>query len=693
MNHVDTVLAHFRGVESNGSGWKCLCPGHPDDKPSLGVDIGDNGGILLHCHAGCTTEHVLEASGLTWGDLFADGVDRHTSSARRRFHVLEEEDYELRHRVYSELLDGLQLHPADHHDLRQRGLSDAAIDQNGYKSASSADLSAVTGTVLRPMFRDQLSRVPGFAHDGFSIKPAPIEGLFIPIRDGAGRIYALEVRTGREGKKYQWFSTRNGESSSGQPVHVPLSFPEGEVRTVRVTEGPLKADVASHLDPTVPILAVASVGAWGQILPTLKTLNPPDGVRLAFDSDWHRKPQVRQQMADFWSAMEKDGLKPVLEDWNEWDGKGIDDLLMSGKHPRIDSITKDKIRPPVESLYPDDGSTHTRLLADVPVKKIDWLWKGWLPADEITILDGDPGVGKSQLVCQIIKAVTRGKVLAGEDPKTEKRTPGNVLVLSAEDDPGAILRPRLEAVDADLGRVLLWENTQEKDAKYSRMPAFPTDEERLAGLIRRDGIRLVVVDPLYSYTDAKRNVYHDTESRAIMNSLARVVQDTGTAVLVLRHLNKAQGQKALYRGSGNIGVAATARVVWLMGRHYTLTAEQRVLAMEKNNYSRFPPSLKLEIKPFGEGLSLIDFVGTVLLSADDLTASPNKKEGFDSAAEFLKEILANGPMPAKTVESMGKKHHFTINQLIYAKETAGVTSVKVADAWEWSTAHEPANDS
>ena len=68
------------------------------------------------------------------------------------------------------------------------------------------------------------------------------------------------------------------------------------MRTVRVTEGPLKADVASHLDPTVPTLTVVSVGAWSQILPTLKTLNPPDGVRLAFDSDWHRKPQVRQRI-------------------------------------------------------------------------------------------------------------------------------------------------------------------------------------------------------------------------------------------------------------------------------------------------------------------------------------------------------------------------------------------------------------
>ena len=333
MSPIDKVLDHFTGVESNGSGWKSLCPAHDDENPSLSIDVRDNGRVLLYCHAGCPTDRILDAAGLDWSDLYPEGES--FPSNRRKSRELTSFDLDFRHRVYSTLLRELELHPADHHDLLRRGLSDDSIRINGYKSAVSADLYSATGGVLRPMFRDLLASVPGFHHDGFSVKPVPIEGLFIPIRDGAGRIYALEVRTGKEGKKYQWFSTRNGESSSGQPVHVPLSFPEGEVRTVRVTEGPLKADVASHLDPTVPILAVASVGAWSQILPTLKTLNPPDGVRLAFDSDWHRKPQVRQQMADFWSAMEKDGLKPVLEDWNEWDGKGVDDLLLLGKKPRV----------------------------------------------------------------------------------------------------------------------------------------------------------------------------------------------------------------------------------------------------------------------------------------------------------------------------------------------------------------------
>jgi len=688
----EEVLSHFDGVESNGSGWKCLCPSHPDQNPSLSIDKGDNGGLLVYCHAGCDRDRVLEAAGLTWADLYPGGGGgvEPVHVGFRRVDVTQD-DLTLRHKVYSTLLSELHLDPSDRVDLLRRGLKDHDLVANQYRTANEADLSYLTQNVLLPACGESLARVPGFRKDGLGkVRPLKTEGLFIPVRLPDGRIYSIQVRTALPGKKYQWFSHRHSESGSGQPVHCPVSA--GRMRPwgrLRVTEGPLKADVTQALDPSVATIAVASVGAWKEVMPSVLSTRPAE-VLLAFDSDWHSKPQVRQQLADFWTALEKSGVTPVLEEWDESVAKGIDDLLILGQRPKASTgqQTQEYVRPSVEDLYPDDGSDEVVRMGDLNAEAINWLWHGWLPTEEVVLLDGDPGLGKSQLVCRLIASITNEVPLPGG----EILPPSNVLVLSAEDHPTKVFLPRLIAAGADPNRVLLWKRVREQTkagVSYSRMPKFPADEGRLLARVKRQNVRMVVVDPLYSYVDGNKNVYHDTESRSIMNSLAHVAEESGSSILVIRHLNKAVGQKALYRGSGNIGVVATVRVAWLIGRHPSLAPNERALVQFKQNLSTQQDGHVLAIKPFGVNTSMIDFDRGTKLTADELTtpAPPSREtaDGPPSPEAFLADLLKVGPVESKEVYSKGRRAGFSEDKLQRAAQRIGIKPKKEGKKWYWST--------
>lgn len=67
---IDSILPHLDKVKRSGKGYQARCPAHDDNGPSLSLREGDDGRVLLHCHAGCTTEAVVAALGLTMADLF-----------------------------------------------------------------------------------------------------------------------------------------------------------------------------------------------------------------------------------------------------------------------------------------------------------------------------------------------------------------------------------------------------------------------------------------------------------------------------------------------------------------------------------------------------------------------------------------------------------------------------------------------
>jgi hypothetical protein len=259
------------------------------------------------------------------------------------------------------------------------------------------------------------------------------------------------------------------------------------------------------------------------------------------------------------------------------------------------------------TLPPDDGLDVVVRLSDVPIRAVEWIWPGWLPRGAITILDGDPGEGKSQLALRIAAQVSTGLPFPGEAPGL--RLPSNVLLLSAEDDPAATIAPRLKAAGADLTRVELWTGVWNKEATSLRFPKFPEDAPRLERIIKEDGIELVVIDPLAAYVSRGHDTNCDQDMRDLLANVYRVAKEEGAAVLFLRHLNKQAGGKTMYRGGGSIGIIGQARVAMQLGRKRGLNPDERVLSQVKNNLTKEKPPMLIEIVEDSETVSHVEWLG------------------------------------------------------------------------------------
>lgn len=245
--------------------------------------------------------------------------------------------------VYRDLLAGLPLSSMHRQALRQRGLPDVAILRCGYRTMPLEGRAALARRVVDRFGPEVCSTIPGLhiaKHDGrqyWSIAGVP--GVLIPVRSLDARLVALQVRADdpRNGAKYMWLSSaKHGGPGPGAPAHVPLHAGSHK-DTVRVTEGPLKADVATTLSDVLTI-AVPGVGLWPQALPLLEALQPAR-VLLSFDSDWRTNRHVAKALGQAAFALVKAGYEVQVEDWDPAQGKGIDDVLVHGHHPILQPAT------------------------------------------------------------------------------------------------------------------------------------------------------------------------------------------------------------------------------------------------------------------------------------------------------------------------------------------------------------------
>lgn len=228
--------------------------------------------------------------------------------------------------TYSALLAALELSAAHRDNLRRRGLSDAEIDGLGYRSLPPDGRRDDVAARLRAK-GVRLAGVPGFCFRGGLWRLVPGRpGIAIPVRDVGRRIVGLQVRrdAGEDGPRYVWLSSRAFPHgcSPGVPVHV--AGPRSTVGDIWISEGPLKADIAS-LRLCRPVLAVAGVGNWHGALAIVQALRP-ERVIVAFDQDKTTNPAVRLHLEALEMALLKAGLRTFEADW-EPARKGLDDLV------------------------------------------------------------------------------------------------------------------------------------------------------------------------------------------------------------------------------------------------------------------------------------------------------------------------------------------------------------------------------
>jgi hypothetical protein len=280
-------------------------------------------------------------------------------------------------------------------------------------------------------------------------------------------------------------------------------------------------------------------------------------------------------------------------------------------------------------------------VSSIESRTVDWAWPGYLPKGMLVLCDGDPERGKSQITCDVVARWTHPRPFpftAGD----HFREPGNALMVAAEDNADTIIRPRLEAADANLERVYLWP----EDAEPIK---FPSGIDTLAAVVKRYDIGLAVLDPIGAYLDENVNANRDADVRRALRPLVALAQETNLAVLAVRHLNKDENKSALYRGGGSIAFTAAARVVWAVGCEPN-DPKRLVLAVLKSNIGVKPPALCYSIEGVGT-TSRIRWEGESTCTAGDIFGRRSGRSSVKpgEAENLITELLAAGPLPENQV--------------------------------------------
>ncbi len=306
-------------------------------------------------------------------------------------------------------------------------------------------------------------------------------------------------------------------------------------------------------------------------------------------------------------------------------------------------------------------------IADVQREEVDWLWMDRIPKKKLTIIEGDPGTGKSWLTMNIACAVTLGAALPGQGT----RDPANVLLLTAEDGLADTIRPRLEDMGANLSRVNALEGIKNKDGKEECF-SLADDIEALEEALKNGEYALVIIDPINAYLGGNIDTYKDSALRSVLTPLAKLAERFNVAIVCVRHLSKGSGIKAIYRGVGSIGYTAAARVVHLVGINPN-NEDERAIICVKNNLAPKPPALSFELAD-----KQFHWLGETTLTAEQLLGdpTPQKLTAIDEAKEYLLDRLKDGPLRATEVENGAELLGISERTLKRAKSAIGVESNK-----------------
>jgi putative DNA primase/helicase len=344
------------------------------------------------------------------------------------------------------------------------------------------------------------------------------------------------------------------------------------------------------------------------------------------------------------------------------------------------------------------GSLVTRCLNDIEARPVCWLWPGRIARGKLTIIAGNPGVGKSQITASITAVVTAG----GSWPvDCQPCIAGEVLILSAEDDPADTMRPRLEAAGVDLRRAHIVDGVirgyEGSGHRQDRMFCLEKDLQALdRKLAELANVAVLIIDPITAYL-GKTDSHKNAEVRGLLAPLADLAARHNVAIIAISHMPKAIGTQAVMRIIGSVAFVAAARAAYLV----TTDSEdktRRLFLPTKNNLGPDTTGLSFRIEaatvPSPDGPIETSRVAwdlePVLITADEAIQAadcgPKRTSAIDKAKLWLQVVLADGPMDVGEVLQKAKAEGITEKTVRRAKKALGVEAVKLAmdGGWSWS---------
>ena len=333
--------------------------------------------------------------------------------------------------------------------------------------------------------------------------------------------------------------------------------------------------------------------------------------------------KLAEKIPDGYSAIR---LKPSKKDWNEI----LCDKNADRKKAIIETVTM-KV-PEKEELVP------MLCYEDIEQTSVEWLWFPYLPFGKLTIIQGNPGEGKTYFAMMLTAACTNRKTF----PNMEEIEPFNVIYQTAEDGMGDTIKPRLVEAGADLSRVMVIDDTEE---------ALTLSDDRIEKAIRQNQVRLLIIDPVQAFIGADVDMNRANEVRPVFRKLGMIAEKTGCAIVLIGHLNKSSGTQSTYRGLGSIDIMAAVRSLLFIGK-VKKDPTTRVLIHEKSSLA--PPGETMAFKLGDE--EGFRWVGAYEISADDLL---DGKEGkptetkLQRGTKLIYELLADGN--AVTIRELDEK--------------------------------------
>lgn len=314
-------------------------------------------------------------------------------------------------------------------------------------------------------------------------------------------------------------------------------------------------------------------------------------------------------------------------------------------------------------------------MEDVISKEVEWLWYSYIPYGKITIVEGDPGEGKTTLVLKLAAALSGGLPLPCDDDR--EREPIHIIYQTAEDGIDDTIKPRLEKAGADCSMIRVIDETEKE---------LSMTDDRLEQAIVETGARLVILDPIQAYIGAKVDMHRANEIRPVLKHLGMIAEKYNCAIVLIGHMNKAAGGKSTYRGLGSIDIQATARSVLLVARLRD-KPNIRIMAHDKSYLAPTGDAIGFEM-PEDSGMVCI---GPYDITIDELLSGNEGrgKKKLDIAENFIKEYFGScKEIISNDILQEAARRGIKRNTLLSAKKKLGITSSKAktedgTSYWTW----------
>lgn len=306
-------------------------------------------------------------------------------------------------------------------------------------------------------------------------------------------------------------------------------------------------------------------------------------------------------------------------------------------------------------------------MSEVQSQEVEWLWYPFIPYGKLTIVQGDPGDGKTTLILNVAAKLSKGEGLDSDMKLTE---PMNIIYQTAEDGLADTVKPRLEMAGADCERIIVIDESRK---------SLSMADERLEEAIQRTGARLLILDPIQAYLGGGMDMNRANEARDMTKKLGVLAEKYKCAIVLIGHMNKAVGNKAAYRGIGSIDFFAVARSVLLVGR-VEGEPNLRAVVQIKNNLAAFghPKAFELSEKGY-------KWLGDYEITADEVLGGiVPKANKLEKAKQLLWELAeTSNAVQSNEIFAIADEQDISKRTLENAKKELGIKARKINNSWYW----------